>query len=405
MDSLRGCKKRIGEIQLAVAVVLFGLSFVFQRIVALGSGGPTGLPPMTYNAMRYLWSSVLLSLAFPFFKSVDSKGWSAVATDLGSGVSGGNGFFGVCVGEVGSPRYHAWYYGTLCGVATFFAASFQQMGLMHSTVAKTAFITSLYVITVPIFESFLPGGHMSLSTWTAAGVSIVGTYFVSGLAENTSEEDHSSQQVALISGVILFAGTLFWTLCIIFMDRGCRHSNCVLLTLIQFVVCTLLSLAAAAVWEPNHLTYPFTSITSNLDMIMWVGITETVAYVLCAMGQTSVQSSRAALLMSFESLAGALAGFLFLNEVLTVLEAFGCALVSFSFFISVEDWTSDDVVLLLAQWNMCGNNVLREQELSRFDIPAAAGKGKGNSNSKGEESSPLMGRNSVEDADADDGCR
>jgi drug/metabolite transporter (DMT)-like permease len=358
--------RNIGEIQLLGGVVLFGISFVFQRVVAVKTNTDGGLQPLTFNALRYLWSSVLLLAAFPLYKSIDSKGWSPLSNDLG----GKKGMLSQCLGEVNSPRYHAWYYGVICGITTFFASCMQQIGLIHSSVAKCAFITSLYVIVVPIFESFLPGGHMSLSTWTAAAVSILGTYFVSGLAEHNSEGDHSSQRTALISELILFLGTIFWTLCIIFMDRGCRHANCVLLTLIEFVVCALMSLAAAAIWEADQLVYPYTSIGNNIEMILCVGITETAAFVLCSMGQTTVESSRAALLMSFESLAGALAGFLFLNEMLTLLELFGCVLMSVSFFISAEEWTIDDLALLLARWHVYEGSLGAaegEAELSRLN--------------------------------------
>lgn len=355
MDGPNCCKTRVGEIQLLSAVALFGIGFVFQRVVAEKSDSPDGLKPLTYNALRYSWSSVLLLAAFPFYKKIDSKGWSGLSDYL-------NGeknmtVFGWLVGEVGSPRYYAWYYGIICGITTFAASAMQQIGLLHSSVAKVAFITSLYVIAVPICESFLPGGHMSLSTWSAAGVSIVGTYLVSGLAEpahvaSSSDGSPHMAHVALLSELFVFIGTIFWTICIIFMDRGCRHSNAVLLTLIEFAVCAVLSFIAAAIFEPQELVYPFSSISDNFEEILWVGVTETTAFVLCSLGQTTVPSSRAALLMSFESLAGALSGFLFLNELLTAVELVGCVLISLSFFISAVEWTVDDVRLLLTRWGL-----------------------------------------------------
>ena len=48
-----------------------------------------------------------------------------------------------------------WIGGLLCGVALFAASNMQQLGIVHTTVGKSGFITALYVVIVPIMGIFL----------------------------------------------------------------------------------------------------------------------------------------------------------------------------------------------------------------------------------------------------------
>lgn len=300
----------------------------------------TLIGPLTYNACRYFCSTVLMGVILPILRKVEEEEIKSRSNSLE--------IHGTGPIETKPPTptnrqissFNAWYYGIVCGLTGFFGSSLQQIGLIHTSVAKTAFITSLYVIFVPVVESFLPGGHMSHSTWTAAAMSILGTYFVSGLADTNQETISETEG---FSELIIFISMLFWTVSIMASDRGCKICDCIELTAVEFLCTTFFALLSSFLYEPEEWVYPFTHIRSNGFYIVCVGVTEALAFTFCSLGQMTVSSSRTALLLSFESLSGALCGYLFLNETLTWLEILGCALMSISFLISVEEWNWSDV--------------------------------------------------------------
>ncbi len=45
--------------------------------------------------------------------------------------------------------------GILCGLALFFASNIQQMGMVYTSASKAGFISSLYIIIVPMISIFL----------------------------------------------------------------------------------------------------------------------------------------------------------------------------------------------------------------------------------------------------------
>ena len=69
-------------------------------------------------------------------------------------------------------------YGVIIGIVLCFAANFQQFAFYDSTPGKVAFITSLYMFFVPVFE-FLMGKKSPVFTWICVGFGFVGLYFLS----------------------------------------------------------------------------------------------------------------------------------------------------------------------------------------------------------------------------------
>ena len=58
----------IADLQLLIASLMFGFGFVAQRAAAVH-----GLGPLTFNAMRYIVSAVLMALIMPGFNSRKEK--------------------------------------------------------------------------------------------------------------------------------------------------------------------------------------------------------------------------------------------------------------------------------------------------------------------------------------------
>lgn len=68
--------------------------------------------------------------------------------------------------------------GVACGVMLTVASLFQQIGIAYTTVGKAGFITSMYLILVPILGIFLHK-RVPLKIWGCVAAAAVGLYFLS----------------------------------------------------------------------------------------------------------------------------------------------------------------------------------------------------------------------------------
>ena len=67
--------------------------------------------------------------------------------------------------------------GIVCGIFLFFANCFQQTGIQYTTVGKAGFITTFYIIIVPLIGSFFKK-YCGILTWIGVVVALAGLYFL-----------------------------------------------------------------------------------------------------------------------------------------------------------------------------------------------------------------------------------
>jgi drug/metabolite transporter (DMT)-like permease len=251
-------------------------------------------------------------------------------------------------GPIHLPRpaafdFKLYFLGSLLGVNDAIAAILQQISMVVITGGQSAFITSLYVVAVPTIEYLFPnlGGHMTIITWIAAFLSVVGVYLLSGCTED-----------ACFTGARAFgvgtavAGMFFWSASIIIAGKATKLVDCLDFTFISFLVSAIFSLTAAFIFEANHLVYPYESITKNWVNILAVGFTEAFACTLCNIGQKYVHDSRAALIMSFESVLAAFACYVSIGETLTPSEVSGCVVILLSILLTIFETTPSSLTSL-----------------------------------------------------------
>jgi drug/metabolite transporter (DMT)-like permease len=101
------------------ASLLWGVAFVAQ------SAGMEYIGPFTFTAVRSAISAIGLMGMFMLF---DRLGISPKTTD----------------------RKRLWKAGILLGLIMFFANNLQQVGMLYTSVGKAGFITSLYIVFVPM---------------------------------------------------------------------------------------------------------------------------------------------------------------------------------------------------------------------------------------------------------------
>ena len=67
--------------------------------------------------------------------------------------------------------------GIVCGIFLFFANCFQQTGIQYTTVGKAGFITTFYIIIVPLIGLFFKK-YCGILTWIGVVIALAGLYFL-----------------------------------------------------------------------------------------------------------------------------------------------------------------------------------------------------------------------------------
>ena len=204
--------------------------------------------------------------------------------------------------------------GFLCGTALCLASNFQQMGIEQSTVGKSAFITALYIVLVPLLGLFFKK-KLSISIWIGVVLALIGLYLL-------CMKDEAF--VLTIGDVYLLLCAFFFTLQITAVDYFAPKVNCIALSMMQFLVTAIFSGIGMLFTELPTIE----SIRTAAIPLLYAGVLSSgIAYTFQILGQTHLAPTVASLIMSLESVFAALAGWLILKEVLSTKELIGCGLV------------------------------------------------------------------------------
>ncbi len=284
-------KQTKASLMLLLASVIWGATFAVQREGMRFTG------PFTFTAVRTLVCAAFLVPCFLLFD---------------------------CAGGAARPPKNPktlWTGGTLCGVALFLACNLQQIGLVYSTAGKGGFITSLYIVLVPLM-GFALGKRPRPLIWLSVLLAVAGMYLLS-----------VTESLTIGRGdLATLACAFFFAFQILLVDRFAPRVDCIRMTCIEFLVCGLLSLIPMLLLEEPKLN----GILSAWFHILFSGILSGgVAYSLQTLAQKELEPARASLLMCLESVFAALTGWLFLRETLSLREFSGCALVFAAVLLSV----------------------------------------------------------------------
>tara|TARA_Y100000590_G_scaffold183389_1_gene208977 strand:+ start:593 stop:1486 length:894 start_codon:yes stop_codon:yes gene_type:complete len=201
------------------------------------------------------------------------------------------------------------------GIFLFLGCIFQQVSLLYTDVANSAFFTIFYVPMVPIIVYFLFSEKPHWSIWPSVLACIIGGYFLSDISNTT---------VRFGDGLVLI-GALFWALHIIYIGKIIVHFDLpFFIALIQNLVVAILSFVLVIIFEEID----FSKIKLETIEILYAGILSGgAAFALQIFGQRNISAAPAAIVMSLEGVIAALAAWLILNQILGINNIFGCLLI------------------------------------------------------------------------------
>jgi drug/metabolite transporter (DMT)-like permease len=202
----------------------------------------------------------------------------------------------------------------LAGFALFVAVGLQQAGLVTTTAGNGGFITSLYVVIVPLLLWVLWKERPALPTGVAALMAISGGFL---LSTGGSFQVRSGDE-------LIFLGSFFWAMHVVVVGKVQGRMEALPFALGQFIVCGVLNLVTGMFIE-----HPVQAdMLAVIPAILYTGVFSiAVGFTLQVVAQKHTPANDAALIMSLESVFAVFFGWLFLRESLSTIQIVGCMLI------------------------------------------------------------------------------
>lgn len=281
-------KRMHGEYILLFASLIWGTSFIFQSIAM------TSMGPYLFVTVRSLIASLVMA-AVIFIRSLISEKKK--------------------IRKLGTSK--GYIFAVISGFSLMIAMTLQQVGIVGTTAGKAGFLTTLYIVFVPLLGLII--GRLPPKTiFISAPLAILGFYFLSV---------QSNFGIFNPYDLLILLSAVFYALQIMVIDQVQNQLDSLMFSYVQFTVSFLLSLIPTLLYE--GITFDFLLSAEAVYALLYVGILSScVAYTLQIVGQKRAKNaSSASLIMSLEAIFATLAGVLFLNEVITSIQFLGMMLI------------------------------------------------------------------------------
>lgn len=290
-------KEAISGLMLGVTALVWGVAFIFQRT------GMEHIGPYAFNFFRCLVCVIFLMLV-SYISDMRFKRKNI---------------------KVGGFKDKVIFKGgILAGVVLFLAMSSQQVGMVSTTASKAGFITTMYIVIVPLLGVFY-GRKVSPKIIVCVALAAVGLYLLSIKSGFTISR----------GDFFVFVSAIFYSLQIVVIDIFAPGVDSIKLSLVEFITAGILSLVAMLVLE----TVTMESVMLASTAILYTGLMSSgIGFTLQIVAQKNLQPTIASLLMSSESVVSLLAGIVLLGESLTSREFSGCFILVVAILLAQIDF-------------------------------------------------------------------
>lgn len=276
-------KRYKGEIILLLTSIMWGGGFIATKF-SLGS-----MTPLQVMTIRFLIATIILCSVF--FNQLKQISKSTLKK------------------------------GTLAGFFLFVGFVFQTVGLKYTTISNNAFLSAIAVIFVPIIGIFL-GRKIDRYGIIGTILTVIGIAFLTINGSLTSIN---------IGDVLTILGAMFYAIQILLVDMFAKEEDVTVFTIVQITMCFLFSLITMLIRGDLSFNITF---NSGGGVIYLAVFSTAIGLFLQVLGQKSTTETRAAIIMSTESVFGTIFAIILLNQALTIKVIIGCIIIFIAIIIS-----------------------------------------------------------------------
>ena len=273
---------------LIFATIIWGGAFVAQSV------GSTMLGPFAFNCIRFFLGALSLIPAFVYMDVKDGIMTHLYDKYLIKG-------------------------GIICGLFLFAAAAMQQIGISTTKAGTAGFITTLYIVLVPVFSLALKKKPRK-TLWISVAFALIGMFLLCV----------DGDMVLEVGDLWLLGCSVFYAMQIIAVGKFAPNVDVIKLSFIQFLTCGVLGLIPLLNERPT-----VTAIADCWVPLCYLGFMSSgLACTLQMEAQKRVNATLACIIMSLESVFSVLFGMILLGERLSVREGAGCIVMLIAVLIA-----------------------------------------------------------------------
>lgn len=274
---------------LFITAIIWGFAFVAQRI------GADYVGPYTFNGIRFILGAVSLIPIIIFFEKEKLNKTTILKTVK---------------------------IGVLAGIFLFLASTLQQYGVtITGSAGKAGFMTGLYTVMVPVIR-FLGGRKTSILTFIGSFFAVAGLFLLCMTGDSFSFGK---------GDVILLLCAVFFSLHILVVDKFVNDLSPLKFSMVQFLFCGIISIVMALLTEDIQLS----SVKMALGPLLYGGILSVgVAYTCQILGQKNADPTFASIILSTESVFGAVGEAIILKVTMGLRGYIGCAFMFVGIILS-----------------------------------------------------------------------
>ena len=208
-------------------------------------------------------------------------------------------------------------HGLLLGISSFLGYAFQTYGQSMTSIGETSFITSLYVVLIPIILRIVIKRREPWFIFVSCGIAVIGCFLLNVKIPFSFDKEH------LVGNLIVLAGALFFALQIMLIGKYTKEGDDPLqLSVVNLMVMAFLSLIVLSIIGD------FNFHTKGLPSVIWVGLLSSGLCTIFQMyGERNLPTTVSGIIMSLESVFGAIFAFLIFHESMTWIQVVGCVLI------------------------------------------------------------------------------
>ncbi len=211
--------------------------------------------------------------------------------------------------------------GALLGILLFAAFALQTVGLQFTTPSKNAFLTGVNVVMVPFIAFILYKRKLDAFELFGAVLALIG---VAVLSLQWSTTINIGDMLTL-GCAVMFAFHIFYT------ARFVRTEDAILLTLLQMAIAAVIScLTVIGMGETSFSMEP-----KGISSVLYLAVfSTTLAFLMQTVGQKHLSETKAAIILSTESVWGMIFSVALAYELLTFRMFLGALIIFIAILLS-----------------------------------------------------------------------